>query len=319
MKFRLIPPGEFLIGTPPDDIAKSLQEIKKHDKPEWHLNFLEFVEASSGPQRAVRLTKPYYLGTHEVTVADFRRFVMETGYRTLAEQTKGKPHWEKPEWKAAVDPRHPVTYMAWDDAQAFCDWLCKREGRTYRLPTEAEWEFACRAGTTTRWNWGDDPAQFLRHAWFLQPLQGGPGKIGEKLTNAFGLYDMHGNAEEWCADWHHPLLGIAPADPHASERKDATGRVVRGGFAFDISELGRSGRRSFTAPDSTTGIALGFRVALVGDLTAKPAPPPAIAPFDAAQAKHQHTSGGTFNQPAEKEIAPTETKPAVAEKPAPRE
>jgi formylglycine-generating enzyme required for sulfatase activity len=204
--------------------------------------------------------------------------VKEAGYRTLAERTEGKPYWEKPGWAAAVDPRHPVTYMAWDDARAFCDWLGKREGRAYRLPTEAEWEFACRAGTTTRWSWGDDPAECLRHGWFNRPVNSGPGKVGEKVPNAFGLYDTHGNAEEWCEDWHHALASLPPVDPHATERqvvadRAAVGRVVRGGFAFDIPELGRSGRRTYVPPQDTTGIALGFRVALVGDLNAKPTPP----------------------------------------------
>jgi formylglycine-generating enzyme required for sulfatase activity len=270
MKLRLIPPGEFLMGSAPDDHAKSLDELKKHGKSGW---FFEFVESRSGPQRVVRLTKPYYLGAHEVTVEDFRRFVQATGYRTLAEKNAGKPYWEKPRW--AVDMRHPVTFIAWDDANAFCDWLGRKDGRTYRLPTEAEWEFACRAGTTTRWSWGDDRDQFLRHAWFSRPIDGGLARVGEKMPNAFGLFDMHGNAEEWCADWHHSMLTIEPENPHRTEQKDATGRVVRGGFGFDIPELGRSGRRSFALPRDTAGIARGFRVVIVGDLAAKP---PAAAP-----------------------------------------
>ena len=139
MKFVLIPPGEFLMGTPAD----------------------RFGSAQEKPQHRVRITRPYYLDTHEVTRGEFSQFVAATGYKTEAERdggraatfnAKGDLHedqnagWKNPGFEQT--DVHPVVIVSWNDAAAFCRWLSEKEGATYRLPTEAEWEYACRAGTT---------------------------------------------------------------------------------------------------------------------------------------------------------------------------
>src|SRR5262249_32135041 len=148
MTLALVPAGDFRMGAADDDLAE------KAEKPQHH----------------VRIRRAYYLGVHEVTLGQFRAFVKATGFKTAAETdgegasgydaaTRGpvyksrKYSWQDPGYPQ--DDRHPVVNVNWYDAQAFCDWLSKQEGRTYRLPSEAEWEYACRAGTTTRFTTGD--------------------------------------------------------------------------------------------------------------------------------------------------------------------
>ena len=147
MKLVLIPSGECLIGSP-----ESEQDANLNETP-WH---------------RVLISKPFYLGAHEVTVGQFRRFVNATGYKTDAEaggvnangftsetgfSTDQQYNWRNPGFAQTDD--HPVVNVTWDDAVAFCRWLSDKEGKRYRLPTEAEWEYACRAGTTTRFPNGD--------------------------------------------------------------------------------------------------------------------------------------------------------------------
>src|SRR5271165_5955359 len=150
MKFTRIKAGEFLMGSP--DTDKDAYDDEK-------------------PQHRVRITRPFYLGVHEVTRGQFRRFVDDTGYQTDAEKDgKGGTGWNEEAKKFEQNPRytwlnpgfeqtdeHPVVNVSWNDAVAFAGWLSRREGVTYRLPTEAEWEYACRAGTTTNYCNGDDP------------------------------------------------------------------------------------------------------------------------------------------------------------------
>jgi len=141
-KLVLIPAGEFMMGSPED-------EEERNDEEKQH---------------RVRITRSFYLGIHEVTIAQFRRFVDDTKYKTEAEKDElGGLGWNEAEGKFKVDPKytwrnsgfkqedsHPVVNVSWNDAEAFCAWLSKKEGQAYRLPTEAEWEYACRAGTRNR-------------------------------------------------------------------------------------------------------------------------------------------------------------------------
>ena len=133
---------------------------------------------------------------------------------------------EKYSWRNAgfeQTDEHPVVCMSWNDAVEFCKWLSRKEGKTYRLPTEAEWEYACRAGTTTRYYSGDDPetlakvgnvadaaakAKFPEWTWTIKASDGYvfTAPVGRFKPNAFGLYDMHGNAGQWCADWYRRAL-----------------------------------------------------------------------------------------------------------------
>ena len=204
----------------------------------------------------VTLSKPYLLGTVEVTVGQFRQFVHEPGYRTLAEQKNGQSNWLKPGFTQTDD--HPVVLVAWEDASAFCTWLSKKAGGKVRLPTEAEWEYACRAGTTTRFATGHDERSFTHTAWHSENAGKMPHPGAEKAANAFGLHDMHRNVAEWCLDGQRQYIAEPVRDP-SGPVKVGTPRAVRGGsFATQLSFLA-SGHRSFL-PEETRLNTVGFRV-----------------------------------------------------------
>ena len=260
MKLRLIPPGEFLMGaseTDPDALA-----IEK-------------------PQHTVTLTSPWYLGATEVTVGQFRKFVEAEKYVTEAESDgEGAYHLQPKErrrenvWKsifpvAADTEAFPVTCVSWQDARNFCAWLSKQERAIYRLPTEAEWEYACRAVTKTRYSFGDafDPekANSAREGnAVIRP-------VAQYPANPFGLFDMHGNVNEMCQDMGMVYANEAKTDPIGPEGETV---VVRGGAASSNPIRLRSSnrylndRRSFPEANFATTVK-GFRV--VRELNA-PAP-----------------------------------------------
>ena len=168
--------------------------------------------------------------------------------------------------------------VSWNDAIAFCKWLGDKEGKTYRLPTEAEWEYACRAGTTTRYYSGDDPetlakvgnvvdaaakAEFPGWTWAITASDGYvfTAPVGSFKPNAFGLYDMHGNAWQWCADrYGREYYATSPAaDPTGPDSGQE--RVLRGGSWSFRSDYARSASRFFYVPDYRSGYRAGFRVA----------------------------------------------------------
>jgi formylglycine-generating enzyme required for sulfatase activity len=280
MKLRLIPPGEFMMGTPKDTI-KQLVESAGALAAEHEL----VAVAEEGEPRRVRLTNPIYLGQFEVTRGQFRQFVNATGYQTQVERSNlggwsnygGKwvrrpEHvWSKPgEWQASDD--EPVCHVTWHDAEAFCQWLGKAEGREYALPSEAQWEFASRAGTTglTYARYGETRGST---AWTNEligpydPARHSPQPGGRKLPNAFGLYDMLGNVWEPCSDWYapgpeQPDLRIDPTGP-----AQGTLRVIRGGAWYRSGRIfARTGGRQYTTSDASDA-GIGFRVAIVGDLS----------------------------------------------------
>ena len=175
MKFVLIPPGEFDMGSTEAEVAKLLEEAKATNLTSWYIDRLP----AEAPKHRVRITKPFWLGRHEVTRGQFRRFVDDRGYQTEAERDgKGGFGLVDGQWKQ--DPRfvwngdlgfeqaddHPVVNVTWNDVTAFCAWLSEKEGETSHLPSEAQWEYACRAGTTTTWYSGDDEGALKEHAWF---------------------------------------------------------------------------------------------------------------------------------------------------------
>ncbi|NUQ63265.1 MAG: formylglycine-generating enzyme family protein [Pirellulales bacterium] len=245
------------------------------------------------PAHKVAIAKAFYLGKYEVTVEQFRRFIEATGHRTDAEKGtgfQGAFGWnpetmqfkmnEDYSWRSTGFPQsttHPVVNVSWNDAMEFCKWLGREGGTTYRLPTEAEWEYACRAGTTTGYYHGDDSegsakAGNVADAAFegLFPelkgmIQASDGyaytsPAGSFLPNPFGLYDMHGNVWEWCADWYDPeYYAKSPADNPAGP---AVGdeRVYRGGGWFNCTRGCRSASRSGSVPENRN-LTLGFRVA----------------------------------------------------------
>jgi formylglycine-generating enzyme required for sulfatase activity len=153
-----------------------------------------------------------------------------------------------------------VVFVTWNDARAFCDWLSKKEGKQYRLPTEAEWEYACRAGSPSRFHFGNDEAELGQYAWYSENSKGQTHPVGQKKANAFGLHDMHGNVWQWCADWYDSAYyqNSPKEDPQGPNTAGAS-RVIRGGSWDDSPRLCRSAYRPCDAPSSRLSD-LGFRV-----------------------------------------------------------
>jgi len=281
MELKLIPAGEFLMGS-----RVSAAELAKRFDTKAE-NFEDEL-----PRHHVELTNPFYLGVTEVTKGQFHQFVLADGYRTEAE-TDGEggfgfntatgefegPH-PKYNWKNWGFPQtddHPVVNVSWNDAQAFCKWLSAEEGVTYRLPTEAEWEYACRAGTTTMYQNGDDPEGLvsvgnvtdasakseLTTYPTLPYLKASDGyaftaPVGRFRANPWGLYDMHGNVYEWCQDWYGEYPNGDVDDPMGPLQ--GKGRVMRGGSFYGPAMAVRSVDR-YNNRSITRGFIGGFRAA----------------------------------------------------------
>jgi eukaryotic-like serine/threonine-protein kinase len=204
-----IPAGNFMMGSSSGESEVMLQQMKQKGVHTWY----QASPPSEAPPHRVKISRPFYMGMYEVTLGQFRKFVDATGFRTDAEKDgnggdgKGNGKWmTKPEfnWKNIGFERNddmPAVNVTWSDAVAFCEWLTRVEGHTYRLPTEAEWEYACRAGTTTRSYWGDDDSRRDECVWHGANSGGGFHRVGELKSNAFGLHDMCGNVYEYCSDW----------------------------------------------------------------------------------------------------------------------
>jgi formylglycine-generating enzyme required for sulfatase activity/serine/threonine protein kinase len=265
MKLRLIPPGEFLMGNTQAEVDQLSRLLEEGGAPDYD----KFAAKTSSPQHRVRLTKPFRLSECEVTVGQYRKFIEATKHVPTMEQLGIKRFgWTS----SAVEPdgeERAVIGVSWDDAKAFCKWLGEQEGRTYDLPSEAQWEYACRAGTTTAWSFGDDAAGLKDHAVFGHPSFWPADVVGSKAANPFGLFDMHGNADEWCLDWHQrDYYAHSPVDDPlctTDPNVKGAGRVVRGGTALSAPWWTRSTTRAYEYP-STPNTPKGFRVAMVGDL-----------------------------------------------------
>lgn len=266
MKLRLIPPGKFTMGSSPQEIKR----INKRDAA-WR----EYVDYNmgQGPEHEVEITQPLYMGIHEVTLGQFRQFVKDRNYQV------GNDQWLQP--GVAQTDDHPVMCVTWQSATDFCAWLSKKEGKHYRLPTEAEWEYCCRAGRNgLRYSFGDDDDDLGSHAWY----DGNSGRkthpVGTLKPNAWGLVDMHGNALEWCQDYYDrdyyktsPRQNPAGLAGPAGEAR----RVLRGGGYYSWPQYCRSAFRMGLNP-SATDLGVGFRVAIVGDLQAKAPPADLVTP-----------------------------------------
>ena len=237
MKFVLIPPGEFMMGSTPEEIEAALV-VAKEDKP-WQ----EHIK-SEAPQHKVILTEPLYLGVHEVTQAQYEN-VMGQSPSLFAADGLGK------EAVVGIDTSLlPVEMVSWNDAAEFCAKLSEQEklkpfyfrngetvtlldGNGYRLPTEAEWEFACRGGTTTRFWYGDNDEALPAAGWFVGNSGGRTHAVGELRANPLGLHDIHGNVWEWVQDWWEPTyygqFQEKPATNPSGPSVAGSLRVLRGG------------------------------------------------------------------------------------------
>jgi formylglycine-generating enzyme required for sulfatase activity len=250
MKFRLIQPGTFMMGSPESEAGRDSDER----------------------QHQVTLTQPFYMGVYTVTVGDFKRFVDKVGYNTEGEQdgkgayrSNGKEWvrdsdttWRNPGWFTQTD-LEPVVCVSWNDAEAYCQWLSDVEGKSYRLPTESEWEYACRAGSSTAYCFGKFEFRFGWYAWYLSNSGNRTHPVGQKKPNAWGLYDMHGNVGEWCSDRYGDYPSGAVTDPTGAST--GSSRVRRGGGWIDGAASCRSADRGRNGPSHRNSY-LGFRLAL---------------------------------------------------------
>jgi len=227
---NLIPAGTFLMGSPESD---------------------SLALDSEKPQHNVTLTQAFYMAITQVTQGQWKS-VMGT------EPWKGQPH-------VREGTNYPATYVDWDDAVEYCWQLSDREGRPYRLPTEAEWEYACRAGTTTRYSFGDDESELPKYAWFRSNTNAVGDYVGDynlvqqKLPNGYGLYDMHGNVAEWCSDAPRRYSSDQTTDPVGS--RSGSRRVYRGGCWFFDAAYCRTAYRFTDVPTHRTSFS-GLRLVL---------------------------------------------------------
>jgi formylglycine-generating enzyme len=217
---------------------------------------------NEGPQREVTISKSFYMGVYEVTQGQWTAVMGTTPWK---DNDKEKDSVKEGEANAA-------TYINWNDASDFCKKLSTKTGKAVALPTEAQWEYACRAGTKTRFYYGDDIDDYrglADYGWYRKNSWDAGERYahaaGQRKPNAWGLYDMHGNVFEWCSDWFADSYSNAgKADPVGPA--SGTLRVLRGGSFFNYGLRCRSAYRHSTAP--TTGWRVsGFRVTVASDGT----------------------------------------------------
>ena len=233
ISFVLIPPGEFWMGSPTTEVSRGSNETLQH----------------------VRLTQAFYLSAHEVTNAQYKLY--DAGHTSTSD-----------------GDQQPVTEVSHDDATNYAAWLSTQTGDTYALPTEAQWEYACRAGTTTPFTFGPNinPAQVNYYG--AGPYDGAPAGLNRGATtdvgifpaNAWGLYDVHGNVWEWCADWYDAYSGdLTSVTTDPTGPASGTYRVIRGGSWYLNAQNARSAARNSIPP--------GFRYGYVGFRLARPVTP----------------------------------------------
>ena len=283
MKLVMIPAGEFQMGSG---------------------ELVHLIAPSDEPKHAVTISQSFYMSVCEVTKGQFAEFVNDVGYKTDAEKNRGGMGLGKSVMTRANDtvfpvernksytwsktgffqmPNYPVVNVSWNDAIAFCEWLSKRENCNYQLPTEAQWEYACRAGTQTRYfnsdkdadlhkigNLLDEKAQDVFH--FHEASRENDGyaataPVGRFPANSFGLRDMHGNVNEWCKDIYGKYPEEAVSDPVGPT--EGSERVVRGGSWYSTTngKMARSAARQHGEP-SHCDFNTGFRVVMIPQLSA---------------------------------------------------
>ncbi|MBA4104332.1 MAG: hypothetical protein C0485_01140 [Pirellula sp.] len=242
--FVLLPPGEFEMG-----VADAALPGSPAPEGDWRYRTSEVDRTLHAPVHRVVISKPLYFGETEITNAQFRAFVAATNYVTDAERNGGwgredkgwvkRPgySWKNLGQRVCIDD-YPVMNVTWNDATAYCRWLSAQgERRPYRLPSEAEWEYAARAGAPTNFHFGDDPAQLSDYAWYGDNSEGLYRAVGLKRPNPFGIYDLYGNRQEWCLDRF--AVDYYAQSPTVDPVNTASGvdRAMRGGAHTDLARF----------------------------------------------------------------------------------
>jgi formylglycine-generating enzyme required for sulfatase activity len=223
----VVPAGSFIMGSPKDEQGRAADE---------------------GPQHQVTITKPFAVSKFELTFEH---------WDVCAKHGDCDPKISDSGWGRGQQPAISVT---WEDAHRYVAWLSRMTGKRYRLLSEAEWEYAGRAGTSTRYSFGNDVSALGEYAWFAENSNKQAHSVGEKKPNNFSLHDMQGNAWEWVEDCYHPDYSGAPADGSAWTEAECSHRVARGGSWSDNARSLRIATRNSSTPDLRLST-LGFRVA----------------------------------------------------------
>jgi formylglycine-generating enzyme required for sulfatase activity len=258
----VVPAGRFTMGSPDAEQGRVKNE---------------------GPQHVVTIARPFAVSKFEVTRGEYARFVRATRHKSGdgcvvwtgkagGEPVSGKS-WRDPNFRQ--DDSHPVVCITWGDAKAYVEWLSRKTGKTYRFLSEAEWEYAARAGSVTRFHFGDDDDDLCKYAnvadqsareggggedWKYANCRDGYGTttapVGSFLPNAFGLHDMHANVWEWMQDCYHDGYVGAPDDGSAWIAAECKARVVRGGSLSAPPRADRSAIRSLGSAEARSGLGL---------------------------------------------------------------
>lgn len=241
------------MGSPAAEIEAISAWAESINRDAWTKSLIE----REGPQHRVTITKPFWMSKYELTNQQFRVFAEDAKYVTEAEQdNKGGKVFRNGQWIndatmfwnsdaiSAIDNR-PVRFLSWNDCRAFCNWLSKQtDGLKFNLPTEAQWEFVCRAGSTTAYSFGDSSKDLSQYAKTNLDTGHNPHVVGQLKPNPFGIYDMHGNLLEWCLDWRGNYTAEAVTDPVALTERPEAG--LRGGALGELTQLMRSAARRYT-------------------------------------------------------------------------
>jgi formylglycine-generating enzyme required for sulfatase activity len=243
MMLVLIPAGKFLMGGEAS-AAETARKFQEYGSQESYY-------VGEHPQREVNISKPFYMGRWEVTRPQWRAVMG-------SEPWKGK----KCDRPGAGDI---ANHVSWDDANKFCLAISKKTGRKFALPTEAQWEYACRAGSKSAFSFGDDELKLGLYAWYAANALGvnepHPHSAGQKHPNILGLYDMHGNAAEWCRDWYAEKFYQTAGDTDPENTEKTEHRVLRGGQWDLYPDACRSAYRFKDAP-AARRCGYGFRVVI---------------------------------------------------------
>ena len=257
----------------PTTITTQVVEISKHEdyEPEMvHIAKGSFTMGSydggsdEKPPHRVNIDYNFEIGKYEVTIGQYKRFIEETESNYplwLEEGNKYNIYSGSDEYykEMCLEDDCPVMGVSWNNAKAYVKWLSEKTGKAYRLPSEAEWEYVARAGSRSKWSFGDDESTLEDYAWYSKNSDNKTHRVGTKKANTFGVYDMHGNVWEWCEDWYVDSYKHTLKDGKANEEGEKKYRVFRGGSWDYNSNSTRSANRFWDNPTNRVNY-VGFRL-----------------------------------------------------------